>query len=195
MWRVDLQRSLEVPKSVQDKKAKACESLLIDIAKHFSTIMPPDQDGKALDEECRKIIAAAADLALNIRLSTVHYAFEVAADLSVPGDGVLTESEMQKYEIINADTGLQLRTSSLVFSDKEGRVGEKLCTLRPALVRSGGDGSRGLVLVKEVIIVNFYQKVGKKAMRKQVQKGASKQEVAQGSEMLIDFGEGRDAFV
>jgi hypothetical protein len=168
MWRIDLQLSLGHVDNAQRKKSELCANILHDICAHFKTILPVDSDKGFHGGECRKMMAAAADLARSIRLSTASYTFQFVHDVDGPKSRVMTNAQMAAYDVINAETGLPVRNGSNITVDKDGRVGEKLCIIRPGLVRVCGSGSKDLVLVKPSIIVNFDHKVVRERKKKVV---------------------------
>ena len=64
-------------------------------------------------------------------------------------------NELKKYTVIDVGTGQPVRASSVQQLRPEVRIGEKLCTVRPALFRQGREAETDLLLVKSMIIVRL----------------------------------------
>lgn len=103
-----------------------------------------------------KIFEEASDLAHEMRLSPRSYAFDIAFRFSASNrDRVLFYGDMAKYRIINTATCQALRKSDLVAVAQDGRIGEKLCVVHPALVLRRGIEQGNIVLTKATILARL----------------------------------------
>ena len=97
-----------------------------------------------------------AELAHNIRLSPFSYDFPASFK---PNDSaksrVLRSEDLGKYKLMDAQTGQPIRGPSSVVVGKDGRAGEKLCVIQPALVRRGINGAKDVTLVKATVLASF----------------------------------------
>ena len=160
MWRVDMQRAAhEMPrfKGIAQKKLAELENILFE---HLSRAVPANTDFEAGLRECHQIVSDAGVLARNMRLTTSQYGFDFDANPTDAGDKrALYHSDIKNYKIIDCATGEQLLNSHTVEQDDAGKVGERVCTVHPALIRWGVAGGGDLVLVSATILVNFDRQV------------------------------------
>ncbi|OQU95465.1 hypothetical protein CLAIMM_01667 [Cladophialophora immunda] len=160
MWRVDLQRSLNVNEGFKDLREERLSEIESDIM-HCPMLL---KERGLLDcskdpMACRQIVKEAADLANNIRQSTAEYEFDFTVDSQ------LIEEKVKDFMIIDCDTGSTLGYSAVPVAGPGGRVGHVLFLVYPAFVRKSADSSKRIVLVKPTIVVKFDQPVrrGKKS--------------------------------
>ena len=116
-------------------------------------------DAEPVEEvACQRLMEGAAHLAHEIRLSSTSYRYsheiDGAEDLK---EIVMHKAELQNFVVVNAKTGSRVRASAKIQADTSGRIGLKLCSIFPSLVRVGQGASKDLVLVKGVIVVKFDQ--------------------------------------
>lgn len=122
------------------------------------------------EEACHKFVQSASTLAHEIRLSSTSYHYSHDVDrykLTDESDYVMLKAEMANFNVINAETGSKIRASSRVEADANGRVGIKLCSVIPSLVRVRQDKEKDLVLVKGTIVVKFDRDLELKSRKKQ----------------------------
>lgn len=103
-----------------------------------------------------EIFKEASDLAHEMRLSPQPYAFDIAFRYSASNrNRFLFDGEIDKYRIINTATCQPLRDDDLVTAARDGRFGQKLCVVHPALVRRSGIEQGDTILTKATILVSL----------------------------------------
>lgn len=131
-------------------------------------LLPADQKAAFHSQELRKFFAEAADLAKNVRLSPATYYYQcrcnVGASFFGPGN--------HDFKIIDQASAQLVRTSdTFKVTTRDGRIGEMLCVVQPALVRKGKNGGRDITLVKATILCNLDHPVVRRKKTKQVSGG------------------------
>ena len=117
------------------------------------------QDG-ADHDQCHQIVAEAADLDNNFRLSAADYRFHFHYGYGATSDDqVLKAENLKESKIIDCKTGAPLRSSAKPIAGGDGRVGEVLFVVHPAFIRKSSESSQKIVLVKPTIVVKFDQPV------------------------------------
>ena len=145
------------------------QQMLEIIIAHFKTILPSNSEVDFDVQECHKIIAAAADLAHNIRMSTVSYTYGTILEPAAPVDQrFMFIDEVKTFTVINSSTGQPLKASSMFDTAQDGKIGEKLCVLHPALTRRGTGGGEDITIIKATVVVKFDQEVKKMTKKRKV---------------------------
>jgi hypothetical protein len=118
-------------------------------------LVPADQTMAFRSEGLRNVFRDAADLARNIRLSQANYQYAGSCNTVE----TLFLDEVRRFQIIDQASAQPVRTSDTVTGRRDGRIGEKLCVVQPALVRKGKNGGRDITLVRATILCNLDQPV------------------------------------
>ena len=122
-----------------------------DLTTVFTSLLPVEQRAAFRGQDLRKLFTEAADLATNIRLSPTTYLFSSEHDLGEP----LFTGDIQGLKIINQASGQPIRSLDIIEATQDGKIGEKLCVVHPALVRKGKESGDDITLVKPTVLCNF----------------------------------------
>ena len=177
MWRVDMHRSLQTLETVTKKRRQAMWAMRDELLGCVQYLLPTQSVSSDDIELVQSILTDTWDLAKDIRLSTgsYHWVIDVTPTHSFD-KRIMRYDELKKCAVIDVSTGQPARNSSIQRLGPEAKVGEKLCTVRPALFRKGREAETDLLLVKSTIIVRFDE--GIRQDKKKFKKGP-----------LIDFEE------
>lgn len=137
-------------------------------------LVPADQTMAFRSEELRNVFRDAADLAKNIRLSQANYQYVGSCKT---GETLFLD-EVRRFKIIDQTSAQPVRNSDTMTGRQDGRIGEKLCVVQPALVRKGKNGGRDITLVKATILCNFDHPVVRPKKTKKVALDAAAQQAA-----------------
>jgi hypothetical protein len=118
--------------------------------------MPSPHRASFSKEQWLKIVTEAAELSRSIRLSPAFYEFEIDF---VPRDSmhsrVLYGADLERYKAVDNASGQPIRGVKNVVIGINGRIGEKLCVIHPALKRRGKSVEKDVVLVPTTILVKL----------------------------------------
>ena len=160
---------------MQLQKASYVQATLDEIVAHLEVVV---EEHGSIDFDagvCRKTITRAADLAHNIRLSTTEYRFEFHFDPKTPSkDRVFFIQDLDRFNVVDCKTAQPLPRSSSVNADENGRVGEMISTIHPALQRKGHNGGEDLELIKATVLVRFDREVQRAAKKRKASQHAAR---------------------
>ena len=84
---------------------------------------------------CEKIVEKAADLVGHIHSHPVRYELmKPFVPIQVYDDSAIHLHELDSFEILDAETGMTLRPGHVITPGEASKVGDKLCTICPALI-------------------------------------------------------------
>lgn len=132
-------------------REKYLDSRCSELSKLLVSLLPANQRTTFRRQDLRKLFSEAADLATNIRLSPATYLFACNYGEGNP----LYLGENRAFKIINQASGQPIRSSDVFKSNQDGKIGEKLCLIHPALVRKGKESGRDVNLVKATMLCSF----------------------------------------
>ena len=171
-WRSETLRGLlQMPTFIEEQNRQA--RLATDaLSAALNALVSPSADSPRPTHENNdsedlhtQIILPSIQLANKLRLSTVDYRLLFRPFARDPGKA----STAYHYEIPNASM-VDLQTHKVIRPDSglkvgdDGRIGEDVLVVSPALVRDSKDGGRGKVLVcKPTVVVKLDEPMGKRS--------------------------------
>ena len=155
-WRADVQRALRLDSNVQSERVEWLRGVDKTIGAILTKLMPQGRQSDYEVQSFGTLSTECEDLAANIRLSNASYTFiaEFCAN-NTPESRILYERDLRQYRVLNEATGQPIRGEKSVQVGLDGRVGEKLCVVHPAMVRCGQSGESGLTLIPATILVKL----------------------------------------
>ena len=149
-------RSLQSLDFARQERREALKTVFQELLQCLQQLMPGQSVVEEEMKEVKSMVMDAWDLAKNIRESTGR--FEWKADFQA-GDTsrgkIMRFKDLKSYDVIDVSTGQPVRASSIKQLEAGAKIGEKLCTVRPALVRKGKSEDEDLLLLKATIMVEF----------------------------------------
>jgi hypothetical protein len=134
-------------------------------------INPKDDLKRSAGSKAKQFVTEATELAKAIRETWKLYEFRTELDTSIENANCRVKSgDLERYEVIDSQTGAPLASSSAPIADEDGNVGRVLMVQFPGFVRKGMDASEDLILIKPTIVVKFDQPVPRKRKRNQDQR-------------------------
>lgn len=170
MWRVDTYRALSAVNLVTKNQKELKEDSATKLLGCLKAVAPGGID-KSSRGACRQVVDECTSLAHEMRLTTATYRW-VTFDAESSGSELLRGYEMQKYKLMDIKTGQALKRSAIKEHGEETVIGEKLCSIFPALHREGGKDKKELRLSKETILVHIDDKF-RQQKQKRTQAGGS----------------------
>ena len=64
-------------------------------------------------------------------------------------------NDLDTYRLVNAETGSEIHNPGMIDVDEDGRAGEKLCVVHPALIHRGRHGKADKTLVEAMLLVKL----------------------------------------
>ena len=114
---------------------------------------------------CEKIITPAAGLAIKLQTSPVLYSFEPRFPWPKLGKGgTVMKEQIKEAKLIDVMSGKTLKETSVVVADEQGRIGTKIATLAPSLLRCEPH-RQPIRLTQEVVLVALDEPLGKRETR------------------------------
>lgn len=167
MWRVDLYRTLHTIPSFITVRRECMRACVNELLACFQELLP-ERSLEADDiKAVQSMVEDAWALAKNIRSSTGQYDWKGDIKAADPPEArVIRYEDLKKFNVVDATTGQPLRASSITVMNPGVRIGEKLCTARPGMVRKNLASGNDLILLKPTIIV----KIDPEARQKKVAK-------------------------
>lgn len=126
---------------------------------------PVSHDG--WEELHKQVVLPAVDLATTIRISMADYHFLAQLFKKAPEKAnTIYHNEIQHYQLIDNATHKIVRPDSAIKIANDGRIGNELLIVSPALMRQKDDGHKTIVS-KPTIIIKLDQPMEKrnKAMK------------------------------
>ena len=149
--------------SEQARQAKlASQSLALALS---ALVSASPNDDPSLEEEVHKqIIQPTMHLATKLRLSTTDY--RLAFHPFSRGAGESTTAyhyEIQNCCMMDIMTHKIIRPDSILKVAEDGRIGEEMLVVSPALVRDQKDGKGKIMVCKPTVLVKLDEPMGKRA--------------------------------
>ncbi|ETN47102.1 uncharacterized protein HMPREF1541_01292 [Cyphellophora europaea CBS 101466] len=117
-------------------------------------------------QNCTKLVNDAIRLAHEMRLTTTTYSWGTF-NAGATESQLFYSGELGKYKLVDAKTGQKLKRSSVKDLASDTVIGDKVCTIFPALERKGSNRGK-LALVEETMLVSIRERYRQKPKRKAV---------------------------
>lgn len=116
------------------------------------------------EEIHKQIILPAIQLSMKLRLSTSDYILTSRRFVkdSGPGSSVYVY-EIKDSSMIDVTTQKVIRPDSNLKIAEDGRIGQEMLVLTPALLREQGDGKRRILVCKPTVLVKLDEPMGKRS--------------------------------
>ncbi len=173
VWRSEAYRALfQIPEYVtmHQNGLKNCTRVMEEIFARLSGVVTDEGfDCKGLQD----ITTTAAKLASKIATASDRYSMKYSFRPSHSTEArQLYTNMLGDYSLIDIETGQTVTSAFTITSRKDGRVGEMLAVILPALERVQED-VMAVIVVKSTILVRFDQPVQRKGRAKAKGKGES----------------------
>lgn len=110
----------------------------------------------------KQVVLPAIDLATAIRVSMVDYQFVTHLfDKAPEKQHTIYRNEIQHYQLIDNATHKIIRPDSAVKIAEDGRIGNELLVISPALLRNK-DGDNGAVISRPTVLVKLDQPMARR---------------------------------
>lgn len=137
----------------QHKEAVNASQLLYD---SLSQLLPGAEENKeGWKELYEQVIVPAVQVSTSIRLSPIDY--RVASRMPKPPDQSKTMfiNELQKCEMMDIITHKMIRPDSILKIAENGRIGQQMLVVQPALLRASKGHNDNFVLCKPLVLVRL----------------------------------------
>jgi hypothetical protein len=156
---------------MKTRQGKYLHSRCSELEETLRMLVSADQTMAFRSEKLRNVFRDAADLAKTTHLSRANYQY---AGSCSTGETLFWD-EFRRFKIIDQANAQPIRNSDTMAARRDGRIGEKLRMVQPALVRKGKNGGRDITLFKATILCNFDHPVVRRKKTKKVAVDATAQ--------------------
>lgn len=144
----------------QRRQAIAISQLLQESLSHLL----PEMEGKkeGWKELYDHLIAPAIDVSMSIRLSTSDYRIS-SRILKHSDQGIMAYiNDIQRCEMMDILSHKIIRPDSVLKVAEDGRIGEQMLVVQPALLRAQKEGGGNILLCKPTILVRLDEPMGRR---------------------------------
>lgn len=137
----------------QRKEAMNASRLLYD---SLSQLLPEAEENKeGWKDLYEQVIIPAVQVSTSIRLSPVDY--RTASRMPKPPDQskIMFINELQKCEMMDIITHKMIRPDSILKIAENGRIGEQMLVVQPALLRTLKGNNDSVILCKPLVLVRL----------------------------------------
>lgn len=163
-WRSETLRGLsQMVDFNEEQHAQAC-SLATSLYKALSCLLPDSgtkKDGR--EDLVDHIILPAIQVSISMRTSTTIYRLiSRMAGKSPDQASIMYAHELQRCQMMDVASHKIIRPDSALKVAGDGRIGEQMLVLQPALLRHQKEGGSSLVLCKPIMLVRLDEPMGRK---------------------------------
>ncbi|MCJ1467089.1 hypothetical protein MMC07_005711 [Pseudocyphellaria aurata] len=169
-WRSETLRGLsQMVDFNEEQRAQAC-SLATSLYKALSCLLP--DSGTKTDgwkDLLDHVIVPAIQVSISMRISTTTYRLTSRMAGKPPDQAsIMYAHELQRCQMVDVASHKIIRSDSALKVAGDGRIGEQMLVLQPALLRYQKEGGNTLVLCKPIVLVKLDEPMGRKnkGMRK-----------------------------
>ncbi|KAL8943816.1 MAG: hypothetical protein Q9216_000809 [Gyalolechia sp. 2 TL-2023] len=163
-WRSETLSALLTTTNFQRSRSRSIACVVNHMGAVIAKYFPPmEKSNRRLQSIYDKVINPAIQLADAIQTSSTRYCFVPTMEaLQSPfEDSVISQCHLIDLKLIDIATGKTLKANSPVQANERGDIGTRIMILAPALYRYD-TGQDALLLVKETVLVQLYQPLGKR---------------------------------
>lgn len=162
-WKAETLTAIAASVEYKQDRAEATNKLRISLITAVASVLPGVVESEPSQKNLfEKVIEPAVDLAVKIQTSAAEYRFNPRIAMKGQlGRRSVTSSDIPDFKIVDIKSGKHLRADSQVVPDNNGRIGDRLLILTPALVRCR-PGSRSVRLSQEAILVELNSPLGRR---------------------------------
>lgn len=145
----------------QGRRAKLASQTLSEALSALISKSP--HDNSVLEELHEQIILPTIQLATKLRLSTTDYRLIFHPFTRDPSKTTTAyHYEIQNSSMIDIMTHKIIRPDSMLKVAEDGRIGEEMLVVSPALVRDQKDGNGKVMVCKPTVLVRLDEPMGKR---------------------------------
>ena len=110
-----------------------------------------------------QVIVPALQFSNSIHLSTVDYL--ILTRLPKPADKptAVFRYELQRCEMMDLTSHKMIRPDNILKTDEDGRIGEQMLCVQPALLRTQRNSANSIILCKPVLLVKLDEPMARRA--------------------------------
>jgi len=144
-------------------RTEATNKLGISLITTLASVLPGVVESEPSQKNLyQKIIEPAVDLAVKIQTSAAEYHFNPRIAKKGPAARrSITSSDIQDFKMVDIKSGKRLKMDSQVVPNNNGRIGDQILILTPALIRCQ-PGSMSVRLSQQAILVELDNPLGRR---------------------------------
>lgn len=147
----------------QSRQAKLASQTLSSALSALTSASPNDDDEDSAELH-KQIIQPTIHLATKLRLSTTDYRLTFHPFTRDPGKtSTAYHHEIPNCSMVDITTHKIVRPDSMLKVGDDGRVGEEMLVVSPALVREHTDGKGRVMVCKPTVLVRLDEPMGKRS--------------------------------
>ncbi|CAD6591487.1 MAG: hypothetical protein ASARMPREDX12_005190 [Alectoria sarmentosa] len=146
----------------QNRHAKMASETLSEALS--ALVSKPANDESSFEELHKQIILPAIQLATKLRLSTTDYRLIFHPFTRDPSKSTTAyHYEIQNSSMMDIMTHKIIRPDSILKVAEDGRIGEEMLVVSPALVRNQRDGNGRVMVCKPTVLIKLDEPMGKRS--------------------------------
>ena len=163
-WRSETLRGLLKMDSFLEEKTRQARLAAQSLSSALSTLISdPSNEKHSPSELFSQIIQPAIALATALRLSTTGYRLVFHPFIRDPSKATTAYNyEIQNSSMIDLMTHKIIRPDSVLKIADDGRLGEEMLVVSPALVRDQRDGRGKVMVCKPTVLVKLDEPMGRR---------------------------------
>lgn len=163
-WRAETLRALSQIQDFKEAQREEAVSVSKSLYKTLSYLMPTADNKKDAWKELHDLIVyPAVQIAANMRLSTETYRTTSRLAGKSPDLTSMYNHEVQRCDMIDLSSHKIIRPDSLLKVGEDGRIGEQVLVVQPALIRTSREAGPNAVLCKPSMLVRLDEPMGRKS--------------------------------
>ena len=163
-WRSETLRGLLKMDSFIEEQTRQAKLAAQSLSSALSTLISdPSSDTSSPSEVFSQIIQPAITLATALRLSTTDYRLVFHPFIRDPSKATTAYNyEIQNSSMIDLMTHKIIRPDSVLKVADDGRLGEEMLVVSPAVGRDPGEGTGMVMVCKPTVLVKLDERMGRR---------------------------------
>lgn len=162
-WRSETLRALSQIPEFKESQREEAVSVSKSLYKALSYLIPTADNKDAWKELHDHIVNPAVQVGANMRLSTETYR-TTSRLAGKPSDQTsMFNHEVQRCNMIDLSSHKIIRPDSMLKVGDDGRIGELMLVVQPALIRTPREAGPNAVLCKPSMLVRLDEPMGRKS--------------------------------
>lgn len=163
-WRSETLRALSQIQDFKEEQRKEAITVSKSLYKALSYLIPTIENKKDAWKELHDhIVSPAVQVAANMRLSTENYRTTSRLAGKTSDQNSMFINEVQRCNMIDLSSHKIIRPDSMLKVGEDGRIGEQMLVVQPALIRTPREAGPNAVLCKPSMLVRLDEPMGRKS--------------------------------
>lgn len=163
-WRSETLRALSQIPEFKEAQREGAVSVSKSLYEALSYLIPTASNKKDAWKELHDhIVNPAVQVAANMRLSTETYRTTSRLAGKSSDQTSMFNHEIQRCNMIDLSSHKIIRPDSLLKAGEDGRIGEQMLVVQPALIRTPREAGPNAVLCKPSMLVRLDEPMGRKS--------------------------------